>query len=571
MQKRFGIVMPVFTPSEKTLKRAIDSIIDNRDYENWKLVVVFDGENKDGLEVMKGFKDPRISHITIEHKGVCAARNTGAEELLKDPEVAYLSFFSSDFISLPGMLSTWAREFEAHTDCGMVYGGYDLIKNGEPHSVYYSEKFDIDNLKTHPYIDGGFPVKRENYEPWDVDCKSLNDWEWTLRLALHGTKFHFMNNRTYAAEMPKEGGLSDDSSKNWTERVSYIKKKLGLPENPVCFVSFGAPFHAKRLAKLCGQDYLPHPAMKPNKYKMIYLMGYYSLDTTQAYGGSGVNPEVIKVAHWIGSDILAWKGFPYLQIEMAKELILSKVDYSLSEYPYTKGELEQMGLQGKTQNTCPMVPTPVEVPTVIHPLPKDFTVAIYMPTVAGAVTKYHLDLCTSVIKACPDIKFVVFGGDKGSTDNVEGMGWCDTQDVIKRSSMLLRLTEHDGMPVSAVEFLLQGRQVLTNTPMPYTEIYDTYLPYYMSDIAQETMIDHKGKLINRIRRLSKIPSSVYDWDKIKAFYTNFCSIDRFKRNIEKMLARQRVEEPEWSDEYYDCGTLKLNLTELSKGRSVKNA
>jgi glycosyltransferase involved in cell wall biosynthesis len=571
MQKRFGFVMPVFTPSEKTLKRAIDSLIDQLDYENWKLIVVFDGENKEGEEIVKSIDDLRIQWKVIEHAGVCAARNAGAEELLKDADVAYLSFFSSDFIALPGMISTWAREFDAHEDCGMVYGGYDLIKDGEPHSVYYSEPFDIDNLKSHPYIDGGFPVKRECYQPWDVNCKSLNDWEWTLRLVLSGVKCCFMNNRTYSAEMPKEGGLSADSSKNWVERVSYIREKLGIPENPVCFVSFGAPFHAKRLAKLCGQDYLPHPAMKPNKYKMIYLMGYYSLETTQAFGGSATNPEVVKVAHWIGSDVLAWKGFPYLQIEMAKEVILNKIDYSLSEYPYTKLELKNMGIEGKTQAGSPMVPTPVSVPEVMYPLPEEFTVAVYMPTVQGAVTKYHLDLINSVIKASPDIKFVLFGGDKGTAGNVEGMGWCDTQEVIKKSSMLLRLTEHDGMPVSAVEFMLQGRQVLTNTPMPYAEIYNTYLPYYMSDIAEETMVDHKDRLINRLRRLKKVPNTIYAWDKIKAFYADFCSLDRFKRNIQNMLERKAIEEPVVDDVYYVNGDMLNGLNELSKGRNVKNA
>lgn len=564
-QKKFAFIMPCFPPSEKTLKRAIDSLIDQLDYDNWKLMVVFDGENKEGEEVMKGITDERISSMTIPHAGACAARNAGAEVMLKDPEVAYLSFFSSDFIALPGMISTWARSFEDNV-CDIVYGGYDLVDGDEEKGAYHSEAFDIDTLKTHNYIDGGFPVKREVYEPWDVNCKSLNDWEFMLRLVMHGAKPYFMANRTYKAETPKKGGLSFDSNANWIERVSYIKNKLGIPENPVCFVSFGAPFHAKRLAKLCGQDYLPHPAIKPNKYKMIYLMGFYSLETMQAFGGSGVGEDVIKTVHWIGSDVLAWKGWPYLQIDMAKELIMGKIDYSLSEYPYTKLELEQMRIEGKTGGS-PMVPTPVAIPEVIHPLPEEFTVAIYMPAGNAAITKYHLDLCSSVIRACPDIKFVVFGGDKGASGNVEAMGWCDTQEVIKKSSILLRLTEHDGMPVGAVEFLLQGRQVLTNTPMPYAEIYDTYLPYYMSDIAEETMVDHKDKLINRIRKLKRVPNESYAWDKIKKFYTDFCSVDRFKRNIQNMLDRKPIEEPIVDDVYYVNGSMLNGLNELSKGRN----
>jgi glycosyltransferase involved in cell wall biosynthesis len=559
-QKKFGFVMPSYKTEPTILKRAIDSILDQKDYENWKLIVVFDGVHEEGFKVMEGYTDPRITYKTIAHAGACAARNAGAEEMLKDSEVAYLSFFSSDFIAHPGMISTWAREFDADPEAGMVYGGYDLIKDGEIAGSFGSEEFDPIQLEAHNYIDGGFPVKRECYQPWDVDCKSLNDWEWVLRLVRSGMKCRFMAERTYSAEMPKAGGLSYDSSKNWVERVSYIKTKLGIPKKDVCFCSFGAPFHAKRMARLTGMDYLPNPAFKAHEYKMIYMMGFYSLNTVQAFGGSGMN--AIKAIHWIGSDVLEWRKWPMLQVDMAKHLIMHKIDYSLSEYPYTKWELGNLNLD----KPSPMIPCPVDIPKEKFPLPEEFTVGIYMPEGPQYVIKYHQDLVRAVVRACPDIKFVLFGGMKGQHDNVEGMGWCNTQDAIKKCSLLLRLAEHDGLPVSAVEFMLHNRQVLTNTPLPYAEIYNTYLPYYMSDIAQETIVDHKDKLIERIRRLKKgYGSLTYDWAKIETFYKDFCSVDRFKENLELMLDRKPVIEPVVDDFYYENGSLLPGLAELSKG------
>ena len=136
-------------------------------------------------------------------------------------------------------------------------------------------------------------------------------------------------------------------------------------------------------------------------------------------------------------------------------------------------------------------------------------------------------------------------------------------EVIKKSSMLLRLTEHDGMPVSSVEFMFHNRQVLTNTAMPYAEIYNTYLPYFMSDVGGATIIDHKDKLIQRIRRLKKCYGSLtYDWNKIEVFYKDYCSVDKFKESINLMLERKPVIEPSWSDEYYDCGTLRKGVSLL---------
>ena len=149
-QKKFGIVMPCYTPSEKVLKRAIDSLIDLKDYQNWSLIVVFDGKNEDGEKVMSGFTDPRIRFITIEHKGACAARNAGAVEILKDPDIAYLSFFSSDFIAYPGMLRIWSEQFDNHPECGFVYGGYDVLdpNTGKVIGAINGEEFDYRQLQT---------------------------------------------------------------------------------------------------------------------------------------------------------------------------------------------------------------------------------------------------------------------------------------------------------------------------------------------------------------------------------------------------------------------------------------
>jgi len=87
---------------------------------------------------------------------------------------------------------------------------------------------------------------------------------------------------------------------------------------------------------------------------------------------------------------------------------------------------------------------------------------------------YCQPLMSDVIKAMPDIKFVYFGceGHKGRDKNLEFLGVAPFADIMKKSSMLLRITRHDGFPAGPVEFLCHNRPVVTNVDMPYTRRVD---------------------------------------------------------------------------------------------------
>lgn len=495
----FSLVMPVYN-CNSTIKKALDSILD-QDLEAWELICVINGkwEKQEVTErIIKQYskKDSRISYLVMEEGNVCKARNLGAA----NSKGKYISFFSSDFMMYPGALTKWKANFEKYPEADFIYSGYELMENGKTGVGFApSREFDPYLLEVNNYIDGGFPMKREVWEKgkWDKDIKSLNDWDFWLTAVKNGFKGKFVLDPTYAAEVPKQGGLSYDSHNNWLDRMSQIKKKHKIPERDICVVSLGAQPHGIRLAKMLNADFQVAPQMKPNKYKAIYLVGFYIGNGESALAHANVFREFNgkQLIHWIGTDVLqlVQAGNKVVYNSM-KELVESlQRRTNLSEFEQTQGELKAMGIDSQ------IVPLPIEQNIEVMPLPKQFTVAVYVPNTPTAKHIYNLEFTRDIIKACPDINFLLFGGGtiEGVGANVKVVGWSPMKTVLEQSSMLMRLAFHDGMPVAPIEFVLAGRDAMTTVQMPYI--------YYAGDgfVTKDNYSKKKEAIIDMIRSIKK--------------------------------------------------------------------
>jgi glycosyltransferase involved in cell wall biosynthesis len=533
----FSIVMPCHK-CEKTIKKAIESVID-QDFEDWELICVVNGSWKKRPYVERlidGYKKKlpkKIIRLSIIAGNVCNARNRGAREALGK----YISFFSSDFYMFPGTLRKWKNEFDSHSHADFIYGGYQLMRDGELLQQYVpSQPYDPWMLEIAPYIDGGFPVKREVWEKcnWDTAIKSLNDWDWWIGIAKAGFKGYFFPDYTYAAEVPKEGGLSYDSSQNWLDRVETIKKKWGIKQKDICVVSLGAAPHGKKLAKILDADFLQCPQVKPHKYKMIYLIGYFIGDGSSAvrhsevFGGWSKGSK--KVVHWIGTDVLqmvsAAHQASYMQMLVFIEGFRKMVN--LTEFEQTHGELLSLGLESE------MVPLPVEDKYGILPLPKKFTIAVYTPATKTAPAIYNLELMKDIVKSCPDINFLFFGGGLGDfkADNLENVGWTDMKEVMKKSSCLLRFTIHDGLPITPIEFRLAGRDAMTSVQLPYIHFAGTGV------INKEEYAKKKEgiiKVVREVRKGQKKKGWLKETKKARRYWKEHCDPEVYKKRIYEIL------------------------------------
>lgn len=523
--------MPAGPKSEGTIKKAIDSILD-QDLKGWELIVVVNGEWKGrdktiGIVSKYAKKDKRISLLKMKEGNACSARNLGAEMA----SGKYISFFSSDFMMYPGALTKWKEEFEAHKDADFIYSGYGLLRDGEILTEFVpTREFDPYLLEVANYIDGGFPMKREVWEKgkWDPKVKSLNDWDfWLTAVKKNGFKGRLMLDSTYAAEVPKEGGLSFDSHRNWLERMDYIKEKHGIPQRDLCVVSLGAPHHGIRIAKLLNADFQVAPQMKPNKYKAILLVGFYIGNGESAIAHTRVFEgfKGKQLIYWIGTDLLQLIGGSYKVVYADYKQLVDQLDKrkNLVEFQQAQGELESMGIRSE------IISAPIENIYDITPLPKDFTVAIYVPKTATARQIYNLELTSDIVSSCPDIKFLVFGGgslDKEG-DNVVNVGWKPMKEIIDGSSMLLRLTSHDGMPIAPIEFRLAGRDAMTTVQMKYL--------YFAGNgfIPKEDYSRRKEGIIAMIRDIKKSQKKdgVKDRDEARKHYLDLCDPKKFADRI----------------------------------------
>jgi hypothetical protein len=130
---------------------------------------------------------------------------------------------------------------------------------------------------------------------------------------------------------------------------------------------------------------------------------------------------------------------------------------------------------------------------------------------------YMQGLIQEVAKAMPDVKFKFFGGSEKRTEgNVEYTGWTDMSELIKESSILTRFTVHDGLPIGALEFILAGRQVLSNLDLPH---FTNCKP------TKEEII--KG--IRRIQKETKLNKKGRSW------WLKRLDHKKFKRQIRKFL------------------------------------
>lgn len=491
-EKKFSIIAPVYKNTWSTFDYFFKCLSESS-YKEFEVIVSFDGENKRGKKELdkyiKKYPDMDIKSCTQEWGGACKARNAGAKIATGD----YLTFLDPDVYLYTDTLRTWANAFDKDTD--VVWGFYDIQSGEEKYTIGSNVPVDAKDrpmywaFRFSNFMSGANPMRKEAFVGWDESVKSLQDWDMWQRTLLkdnfEGKRFKFIRKSFFLTDAPRKDGVSSDSANNWIERVKYVREKNGIPISKVCVCSLGAPYHGVNTAKLLGYDYLPMPSFKPNNYEAVYLLGFYPNGVEghiQALQGAKK-----KIVHWIGTDI--YQLGHTLSVATWRELLdyfkKEKITH-LSEADFTQKELKELGIKSKV---VPIPPSKLYKPM---PLPKKFTVGIYEnPT----QNMYAEELMEHVARSMPDIDFKFFGNDskKGKYNNVEHLGWVDMDEWIPKLSCNLRITKHDGLSLTVLQFLSAGRNVVTNTPVKGAIIVKPERSDIIKGIrmAQERLLDKK--------------------------------------------------------------------------------
>lgn len=527
-----SFVVPIYDIPAMVFKRCLMSLSD-QDYENKEVIMVFDGSNPELEQIAEPFlTNTEDSHggpnswrkIVIEHAGACAARNAG----FKESSGEIVSFFNSDYIAKPGMVRLWVDSLQKNPDCGFVYGGYEY--NSSRRWSYPSGSFDEWQEMIENFIDCGFPLWRKYVVEWDVNCKSLQDWDFWIRvIKTHKVKGYYLGrDYSFIAEMPRSKGLSDDSSNNWNDRVNYIKKKNNLPNREILVDSLGAQNHGVQIARMIDADFRRDTWHKTEwipTYKALYMIGFYIKPNE---GGMNEHvrrlaifkekyPQAKRIVHFVGADIYWLKKFPWESLKYLAGALRMSCDAILSENQTAHDELLEYGIP--TQ----IVPIPSYTPNwEVKQLPQEFKVALYLVepgtgTGQSDFDKYCYEPTLSIVRAMPDVQFTAYGhgGQDVKYPNLKHYGIIPREkwsEYVYENSALMRLVRHDHNPMASNEFIMAGRDVITNAYTLGAHLIDTSGKKELNEFDkfgegfnQYNWPETKAQIIRKIREIKKNP------------------------------------------------------------------
>lgn len=478
----FSVIIPIYDVKPEVLKRCLLSVKE-QDYVNLEVICVFNGktDNQKELEkIVSSFKDIKV--ISLDTANACTARNEG----FKKSNGEIVCFTNSDYILKPGAIRLWVDTLLEHPECGFAYGGYEY--NSSRRYVYPSKPFDEWELEIANYIDCGFPLWRKYVVEWDPKCKSLQDWDFWLRVVkTHKVKGYYIpRDYTFIAELPRPKGLSDDSSNNWIDRVKYIKNKNGIPLRDILVTSLGAGSHAKGIAKMINGDFRDDTFDKPAEYKALYMIGFYIKPNEQGLNEHARRlalykekyPNCKRIVHFVGADIYWLRKFPYESLKYLAGALSLSADHILSENQGAHDELLEYGI--KTE----IVPIPSYTENwEVKPLPEQFAVGVYLVEPGSGpgqsdFDKYCYEHTLSIIRGMPDVQFTGYGygGQNVVYPNLKHFNIIPREkwaDYVYSNSAYMRFCRHDHNPMASNEFIMAGRDVISNVPTLGATLIDT--------------------------------------------------------------------------------------------------
>lgn len=199
---------------EKYIIRAIRSVVDQH-FENCEILIIPDKCTDNSIDLVREFiiQHPdiniRLLDEPAENIGISRIRNLAISTALG----RYLVFLDSDDIMLPNSLSALLNGIE-NTQSDVVIGNYtvasekgEFIRQSGYHKVSIEGNHNI--LK---YIFNRSISAKCHFSSWakiynlqflrerEISCIDeilLDDWVFTLRLFLHATKIHFIEEKVY--------------------------------------------------------------------------------------------------------------------------------------------------------------------------------------------------------------------------------------------------------------------------------------------------------------------------------------------------------------------------------------
>ena len=230
--------------------------------------------------------------------------------------------------------------------------------------------------------------------------------------------------------------------------------------------------HIKRLLTEFGHEVDEFHSRKPLQILRVldYIKQIKNSDILYFVGGNITKSKFyVKIArrykkdvviHWVGSDVLHLPE----RIDLFRPYFEGVKHLTCSEM--LQKELEECEVFA---DHIPLVPYDMDLN--IQPIPEKHAVMVYLPE--GKEEFYGSHHVRILALEYPDITFHIVaneGFDELRLPNVcfyKKMNFDELNELYKKVSVLVRLTEHDGLPMMMLESLAKGKSVVYRFTHPY--------------------------------------------------------------------------------------------------------
>lgn len=275
---KISIVMPTYNQAHY-IGESIQTVVDQT-FENWELIVINNYSDDNTEEVVKSFKDDRITLINFRNNGIIAAsRNTG----LMNCHGEFIAFLDSDDKWLGKKLDKQLLIIESQKDIGLV--ATNAITFSDSQERYLKGRADrrlnSDQLiKSNLVLNSSVLVRREIIEQVGLldenpEIRAQEDWDFWIRISLETKIFliaepltlyrvHTTNNSTedadpivgYIKKLNKRKVVLEKFSeieavkKSVKRQIDYIDRLIGTAKlNSSKKLSWSAIFQSKALLR----------------------------------------------------------------------------------------------------------------------------------------------------------------------------------------------------------------------------------------------------------------------------------------------------------------------------------
>lgn len=214
---------------------------------NWECLVVDDGSTDGTRHVAEQYaaEDSRIRYIFQPNAGHSAARNTG----LRRAQGHYIQFLDADDAIQSRKLEMQAAYLETHAEIEIVYGEHRYFTTetrqqaleaavnlsqtpGGPESDILLRLMQRNIMVIHAPL-----FRRRLFDtvgPLDTALAAAEDWDFWLRCALSGARFHFQNWNQSQALVRHHSASYSHNRRRMLEAILELRTKIGrLTDDPL--------------------------------------------------------------------------------------------------------------------------------------------------------------------------------------------------------------------------------------------------------------------------------------------------------------------------------------------------